>query len=140
MMTAPTCSNLYISGIYLPPTPPRGKKYAGGVIFLRSSSRQTVNKSNRSESERVKANSPYQGYRGVTGVYQDSTTTNHASQKKTTHFSGVNHPGRNAPFCDKGHTKRTETQTLSNAKVVVRFEGRALLLYNAVYNIYKIKN
>lgn len=82
MMTAPTCSKLYILGIYLTPTPPREKKYAGGVIFWRSSSRQTVNKSNRSESERVKANSPYQGYRGGTGIYQDSTTTNHASQKR----------------------------------------------------------
>lgn len=64
MMTEPTCSKLYILGIYLTPTPPREKKYTGGVIFWRSSSRQTVNKSNRSESERVKANSPYQGYRG----------------------------------------------------------------------------
>lgn len=97
MMTAPTCSKLYILGIYLPPTPPREKKYAGGVIFWRSSSRQTVNKSNRSESERVKANSPYQGYRGgVTGIYQDSTTTNHASQKKTTHLSGVAGDARQA--------------------------------------------
>lgn len=66
-MTAPTCSKLYILGIYLTPTPPREKKYTGGVIFWRSSSRQTVNKSNRSESERVKANSPYQGYRGGYG-------------------------------------------------------------------------
>lgn len=62
MMTAPTCSKLYISGIYLTPTPPREKKYAGGVIFWRSSSRQTANKSNRSESKRVKANSLYRGY------------------------------------------------------------------------------
>lgn len=62
MMTAPTCSKLYISGIYLTPTPPREKKYAGGVIFWRSGSRQTVNKSNRSESERVKANSLHRGY------------------------------------------------------------------------------
>lgn len=67
MMTAPTCSKLYISGIYLPPTPPREKKYAGGVIFWRSSSRQAVNKSNRSESERVKANSLHRGYSGNYG-------------------------------------------------------------------------
>lgn len=62
MMIVPTCSKLYISGIYLTPTPPREKKYAGGVIFWHSSSRQTVNKSNRSESERVKANSLHRGY------------------------------------------------------------------------------
>lgn len=67
MMTAPTCSKLYISGIYLTPTPPREKKYAGGVIFWRSSSRQTANKSNRSESERVKANSLHRGYSGNYG-------------------------------------------------------------------------
>ncbi|ECV1143488.1 hypothetical protein ELD99_03220 [Salmonella enterica subsp. enterica] len=81
MMTAPTCSKLYISGIYLTPTPPREKKYAGGVIFWRSSSHQTANKSNRSESKWVRANSLYGDIAGITGIYQDGTTTNAASQK-----------------------------------------------------------
>ncbi|HAF2128795.1 TPA: hypothetical protein G9F27_002984 [Salmonella enterica] len=38
-------NKIYLPGIYLTPTPPREKKYAGGVIFWRSSSRQTVNHS-----------------------------------------------------------------------------------------------
>ncbi|EAR6893927.1 hypothetical protein CSN29_09075 [Salmonella enterica subsp. diarizonae] len=56
MMTAPTCSKLYILGIYLTPTPPREKNTLAGLFFgAPAAARPRINRTeaNRSGLERI---------------------------------------------------------------------------------------